>query len=360
MSALPSSHHSVGLAPAYAARALDALGLAILMTEADTLSPGPIITYANPAMERLTGYSASELVGQTPRILQGAETKRDVLDALRAALADGRAFTADAINHRKDGTSYAVEWFIDPIRDADGVISAWVSIQRDVTRRRKILKALEETDIRLRSLVGELQHRTRNLMGIVRSMAQRTAESSADLGDFSRRFITRLEALARVQGLLSRLDQDERVTFDVLIYNEILALGGPAHGATLDGPLGICLRSSSVQPLSLALHELATNALKYGALGQEDAHLSITWSFEPEGQDGKPWLYIEWQESGVTMPSDSDMAISGQGRELIEDALPHQIGAHVAYALGWDGLRCSIALQVSDSNATSAWRSDVR
>lgn len=218
---------------------------------------------------------------------------------------------------------------------------------------RMIGAMVETTDRRLwedrqRVLVAELQHRTRNLMGVVRSIADKTMRSSANLVDFRHRFRDRLDALARVQGLLSRLNEHDRVTFDELIGAEIAAVNGTADRVQIKGPRGVRLRSSTVQMLAMALHELATNAVKYGALGQASGRLVVGWSFEPEGEKGQPWLHIDWRETGVEMPPpDAAPRGTGQGRELIERALPYQLSARTSYALTSDGVHCQISLPVS-------------
>jgi two-component sensor histidine kinase len=205
-------------------------------------------------------------------------------------------------------------------------------------------------------LVAELQHRTRNLMGVVRSLSDKTARASADLPDFCSRFRDRLEALARVQGLLSRLNDHNRVTFDELILAEQAALNGTANRVSLSGPKGVRLRSSTLQTLAMALHELVTNAVKYGALGRSQGRLHINWSLEPNGAGDGPWLHIDWRESGVAMPTvGSKAAIGGQGRELIERALPYQLKAKTTFTLGLDGVHCTISLPVSaGSNSEEA------
>jgi two-component system CheB/CheR fusion protein len=197
-------------------------------------------------------------------------------------------------------------------------------------------------------LVAELQHRTRNLMGVVRSTANRTGETSKNFADFRDRFRDRLEALARVQGLLSRLNETDRIAFDELIQTEIAAMHGSGERITLDGPSGIRLRSSMVQTLAMALHELATNAVKYGALGQPAGHLAISWRMVEPDLRGQPRLRIEWRESGVKMPApDSLPQGGGQGRELIERALPYQLSAKTSFELGPDGVHCTITIPVS-------------
>ncbi|WP_316160305.1 PAS domain-containing protein [Bradyrhizobium sp. SZCCHNRI20481] len=211
----------------------------------------------------------------------------------------------------------------------------------DVTERR-------EWEERQKVLVAELQHRTRNLLGVVRSMADKTARASTDLGDFRARFRDRLDTLSRAQGLLSRLKEHDRVTFDDLIRSELSAVAGGSERIELSGPSGVRLRSSTVQTLAMALHELATNAVKYGALAQPSGRLCVGWSLECEGAEGRPWLHIEWRESGVDMPPPATMPRgTGQGRELIEQALPYQLSARTSYTFESDGVRCTISIPVS-------------
>lgn len=138
-------------------------------------------------------------------------------------------------------------------------------------------------------LVSELQHRTRNLIDVVRSVADLTLRSSTSLDEFAVKFRDRLAALARVQALLSRLKEGARVTFDELIGAELRALGYPVAASeqvTLEGPADVELRSSTVQIVAMALHELATNAVKYGVLTQPGGQLAITWHLDHlEGND---------------------------------------------------------------------------
>ena len=217
---------------------------------------------------------------------------------------------------------------------------SFVGAARDITSRR-------EWGDRLQVLVGELQHRTRNLLGLVRATADKTLRSSMDLDDFSARFHDRLDALARVQGLLSRLNEGDRVTFDELIRCELTAMAADPGRITLEGPLGVRLRSSTVQTLAMALHELATNAVKYGALGQAGAHLTVTWALRPATDGGAPRLAIDWSERAVVAPPPTPDARGGQGRDLIERALPYQLRAQTTYRLTADGVHCTIEVPVS-------------
>lgn len=108
---------------------------AVVITTAQLEEPGPQIVYVNPAFCTQTGYSAEELIGRSPRILQGPKTDRAVLDRLRQQIARGAFFEGQTINYRKDGTPYLVLWNISPIRDERGRITHFVSVQRDITER---------------------------------------------------------------------------------------------------------------------------------------------------------------------------------------------------------------------------------
>jgi two-component sensor histidine kinase len=195
-------------------------------------------------------------------------------------------------------------------------------------------------------------------MGVIQAVAESTLEASADLTDFERAFSARLDALSRVQQLLSRIEGLERVGFDQLLRSELAAFGAlPDEDArvSLAGPRGIPLRSGGIQTLALALHELITNSLKYGALSQPGATLSVRWALLPVAAGERPRLRFDWEERGVTMPVRGETPERvGQGRDLIERAVPYQLEATVDYALTADGVRCAMVLPVSQTLARGA------
>ena len=111
---------------------------AILITDARIDPPGPTIVYANPAHGQLTGYRPDEVLGQSPRMFQGPETERAVLDRVRRRIEAGEPVSAETVNYRKDGSPFTVHWEISPVRDDAGEIVNWVGMQRDVTDRRRL------------------------------------------------------------------------------------------------------------------------------------------------------------------------------------------------------------------------------
>lgn len=105
----------------------------IVITSAELDKPGPKILFVNPAFTKMTGYTAEEIIGKTPRILQGPKTDRSVLNRLRRSMSQGQIFHGETINYHKDGTEYNVELSCSPIQNECGEITHFVSIQRDIT-----------------------------------------------------------------------------------------------------------------------------------------------------------------------------------------------------------------------------------
>jgi PAS domain S-box-containing protein len=193
-------------------------------------------------------------------------------------------------------------------------------------------------------LLAELQHRTRNLLALVQAMARKTLRSAESLDAFANEFEGRLTALSRVQGLVASTTKG-MLDLRPLLEAELKARGEwPSNKIRIDGP-DIEIPTRTAQTLALALHELATNALKYGAIGQPSGRLDVTWRVE--AADGQcPRIILEWTESGVSMP-DVPSTRRGYGRELIERALPHQLSAETTMEFGSDGVRCVIVVPVA-------------
>lgn len=294
-------------------------------------------TWGSPQWSVFTGLSLAESLEL--RWLEAVHP--DDRDATLAAWADARRkgdryYVEHRIHRTADG-----EWRWHQTRAAplDGVKDAdeWVGTSTDIHD----LRVLQE---RQKVLLAELQHRTRNLLAVVQSLARQTMRTSPSLKEFGVQFESRLGALSRVQGLLARTDHSsvdlaELVTLELTPHRDV----GATDRVQIEGP-AVAVPPTSAQVLALAIHELATNATKYGALGQPTANLAVTWKIDEDGP--KRLIRLDWRESGVAMPGRP--ARRGYGSELIERALPYQLRAETKLEFEPDGVRCRIAVAWTD------------
>jgi two-component system CheB/CheR fusion protein len=301
-------------------------------------------TWSSPQWSTYTGQGEDSALGLGWLDMLHPDD-RDAAKAAWQRAAQGRALDMEVrVFHESEQRYRHFRKRALPLRDSQGALIEWLGTSTDVD---DLLQLQSEQAV----LVRELQHRTRNLMAIVRAITRRTIQSTATIDSFAERIDSRFSALARVQSLLSRREGATRVPFDILLREEISAhveldSDGRGKQVTLEGPSSIALRSATVQTFALALHELATNATKYGALSQPGGHLHIKWIVE-EAVGGKR-LFVDWRESGVSdVPKDEAAAKGGgYGRELIERALPYQLGARTTFGFEPDGVHCTIEVLV--------------
>jgi two-component system CheB/CheR fusion protein len=219
------------------------------------------------------------------------------------------------------------------------VLARWAA---DLLVRTQIERDLHDTESRQKVLVAELQHRTRNIIAVVQSIAERSVAGASSLTEFSAGFNSRLNALARVQGLLSRSDS-QPITIGALVRMELeaVAFSGATDRIRVSGPY-VRLRNAIVQTLALALHELTTNALKHGALSKKNGTLDISWELR---ENAGRCLVLKWLEQGLHLaPEQRNYSNPGQGLELIEQALPYSLGAQTCFRLEETGAVCTIVL----------------
>jgi PAS domain S-box-containing protein len=308
---------------------LEAIGEAVIITTPDLDRPGPTILYVNPAFTRLTGYTPEEAISRSPRLLQGPETDRAVLDRLTSDLLTAGRFEGEAVNYRKDGTSYTIEWHITAMRDRNGQPTHWIAVQRDITDRRRA----EEHN---RLLLAELQHRVRNILAVVRFVARRSAEMSRTTEDYLMHFDGRIDAIARAQALVT-WDPAKGVDLELLVAEELLAYRAQeGEQVEISGP-SITLQPRAAETLGLAIHELATNALKYGALARADGRITVNWQIIPDGVGHM--LRFEWREAGGPVLNASHR---GFGTELLEKALARALGARTELSFTDGRASCTI------------------
>jgi PAS domain S-box-containing protein len=229
-----------------------------------------IVTNWNEAAERMYGYSASEMIGQSIRRVVPTDRQAEE-DMILGRIARGeRVKSFETVRITKDGRAIDVSITVSPIRDEKGRIVGASKIARDVTAR----KAHQE---KIRLLMREANHRVKNILGVVQAIARRTAAGTPE--DFVSRFTERIEALAANQELLVRnnwqgVDVEGLARAQLAHFADLIGLR-----ITIDGPM-LRLNAAAAQAIGLALHELATNAGKYGALSTDAGRVDIGWGTE--------------------------------------------------------------------------------
>jgi len=141
----------------------------VTITDAELDLPGPRIVFVNPAFTKMTGYTAAEVIGKTPRILQGLRTDKAVLSRLRCDLEQGKTFAGETVNYRKDGTEFDLAWQVAPLRNSAGKITHFVATQRDVTEQKKLemqLRQAQKMEV-VGQLAGGIAHDFNNILTVI-------------------------------------------------------------------------------------------------------------------------------------------------------------------------------------------------
>jgi PAS domain S-box-containing protein len=271
------------------------------------------ISFLNDAAEKMLGYGQGELLGQSVDVLV-PERVRYQHAVLRRMFADApreRPMGAglDLVARRRDGSELPVEIGLKPIRAADGDYVLVVLI--DITERKRI----EE---RQRLLIGELNHRIQNLFAVVQAVALHSLGGNRSLVEAREVFIDRLQSLGRAYTLMT--EQEWRgAPLRQILAAEVSAF---ADRVDFDG-VDLMLRQNAAQSLALLLHELTTNAVKYGALSAPGGRVDVRWTVNHDSQPAK--FVLSWEESGG--PVVAPPTRSGYGRKIIEDTI-RRIGRH--------------------------------
>lgn len=289
------------------------------------------------------GHGPEEFVGKTDlELLADKAQARAIMDNDRRVMREGvtRAVEEDLV--LPDGR--LTHWLSvkTPFTDPDGNLLGIIGVSLDVTERRR-------AEERLRLLAHEVDHRAKNLLGVVQSVVRLT--DLDDVAAFKTAVTGRIQALARAHSLLAA-SRWEGVTIGRLVEEELKPFTtGQPDRVSAAGPL-LMLRPGAAQTVGMALHELATNAAKYGALTAGEGRVDLSWQTFVEG--GQPRLEFVWSESGgppVTAPTRT-----GFGSTVIAGSIRQQLGGEVTFDWQPTGLVCRFAIPLDRLDARHEYR----
>ena len=295
------------------------------------------VRQANTGAERLFGYSKGELIGQSVDMLV-PEAHRPEHPALRAAFNEVPAARPmgrgrELYGRRKDGREIPVEIGLNPlgVDDQTFVVASIVDIS---TRR--------QAEQRMQFMMRELTHRSKNLLAVVQAIARRTAASSSDVQAFHSNFDERLQGLAKSHDLLVTRNW-EGAPIDDVVRSQVALLGGTDPDRIVIEGAPIMLAPEAAQNLGLALHELATNAVKYGALSVPAGKVQIAWR-QSERPGHEQRLLFTWRESGG--PTVSQPGRKGFGHVVLEEIVPGMFGGTGTLVAAADGMTWTLDVPV--------------
>ncbi|WP_046867407.1 PAS domain S-box protein [Microvirga massiliensis] len=285
----------------------------------------------------IVGYTEAELLGMRMQDITHPEDLPNNAILFQQMIEAGTSFVIEKRYVRKDGSLVWVNNSVAPIRDAAGRVQQVVAMVIDITERRRAERLQ-------RVLMHELNHRVKNVLATVQAIAQQTFRSGH--GDDAARiaFEARLLALSKAHDLLTRENWDSAELSEVVV--EALA-HYRRECFEIDGP-HVRLTPKVALALSLALHELATNAAKYGALSVPTGRIAVTWTMN---SDDPPYLTFRWQERGG--PVVSPPTRMGFGSRLIERSLAQELRGEVRIIYDPAGVICDVNAPLADEGETA-------
>ena len=308
------------------------------MRNADT----GVMEFVSPAISAIYGVEPDALLGDVARwaALIVPEDRDTALAHMEAARQGEVAAHEFRIQRPSDGAFRWIKATDFPLRD-NGHILRIGGIAEDVTEAKL---AAEHS----RVLLAELQHRVRNIMALLRSITNRTAEGADSVTEYRSLLMGRLMAFARVQALLTRA-ANVSVGIRAIVHDEVSVQAQHEGQYVIEGP-DVVLSPKAAEVLTLAIHELVTNAVKYGALSTSLGKVTVRWSTATKR--GRPWLSFDWTEEGAPQrPASTSNAPHrrGFGSELIEARIPYELRGRGEVTIKRGGAHCYLEFPLRDS-----------
>jgi PAS domain S-box-containing protein len=313
---------------------------AIVNTVADgiiTIDEKGMIENLNPAAARMFGYSPQDVVGRNVTLLMPERYHQEHDTGLKNYLKTGQAkvigIGTEMTGLHSNGTTFPIELAISEMAVAGRRM--FVGAVRDITRRVRNAE-------RQRVLMAELDHRVKNVLARVAMLAASTRKGSTSIDEYVRSLNGRIQSMAAAHGLLSQSGW-QNVGLGALVGKQ-LAPYASGSNVTIKGE-DIILGAAEIQAVAMVLHELVTNAAKYGSLSVPDGRVCITW--DRVNLDAGAKLLFEWRELGG--PPVAAEIPSGYGSSLIRKLIPHELGGMVDLVLAPEGLICKIEIPLEQT-----------
>jgi two-component system CheB/CheR fusion protein len=308
-----------------------ALRLAAIVESSDDAIVGKdldgIITSWNAGAERIFGYVAEEIIGKPTAILIPSDYQKEEEAIIERIRRGQRVEPFETVRLRKHGGLIDVSMTVSPVKNSQGKIIGASKIARDITDRKR-------NEAQIVNLAHEAEHRTKNVLATVQA-AVRLSHSNTPY-DLKRLIEGRINALAKVQTLFVE-SRWTGAQLHSVVTQELLPYGNGRDERVRINGAAVMLEPNSAQAIAISLHELATNAAKYGSLSAADGDVEVAWSRGAGGQ-----LSLRWTESGG--PAVAPPTHHGCGTRIVENIIRGQLGGKVHFDWRAPGLTCEIAL----------------
>ncbi|SFN78113.1 PAS domain S-box-containing protein [Pseudomonas sp. NFACC24-1] len=313
----------------------------------------PAAVYTTDAEGRITFFNraAVELSGRTPQLgdmwcvtwklfnTDGTALPHDQCP-MAMALKENRPIRGvEAIAERPDGSHVPFTPFPTPLHDADGNLVGAINMLVDISERK-------QAENRQKTLIDELNHRVKNTLATVQSLAAQTARNAEDAKDGYRRFEARLLALSRAHDLLTKRHWGQ-TPLDTLAHEVLLPVFGHEPGRVVIEGACVDIGTRVALNLTMTLNELAINALKYGAMSVETGTLAVTWQLQTQA-DGT-WLTLDWQERGGPLVSPPER--EGLGSRLMKRCIERDLGGTFDLTYAPQGVCCRFSFPIGADGA---------
>jgi PAS domain S-box-containing protein len=304
------------------------------MVFTDATEPDNPIIFANDSFLSLTGYDREEVLGKSFNFLMAHGADAEALTRIKAEFEGSSSSGTEVLYRRKDGSEFWSAVFISPVRDAGGDIIQYFASFADLTKHK-------DDEVRSRMLIDELNHRVKNTLSTVQSIIWQTLRTTTNPKTIRQSIESRLFALSRSHDLLTREKWESAGLLDIAhdALEPFGVSGGRADRILIAGE-NIRFPPKAALALSIAFNELATNAVKYGALSNAVGSILIGWTMQaaPAGKR----LLLNWTEKGG--PQVTPPAHRGFGSRVLERGLAHELEGAVHLDYRPEGLVCTMEI----------------